>query len=151
MPIAFVNEKSGERVLITREPQVAAFVNSSNLSINASQGQDMGWRLSPDVIVRIDDMRSDPQLLNRIAQERGILAQDLKTQHFITEILRQDAVAEQMRMSEINENPIHREAYEAELRALREAKAGKKTAKSVPVVDQSDAPAVVAVKSKKKK
>lgn len=149
MPVRFFNEKNGQTVTLTREPQIAAFVNSSNMSINASQGQDFGWRLDAEDVIRIEEMRKDMQTINRIAQERGILAQDLKTQHFITEILRQDALAEQMRQSEINDNPVYKEAYEARIRAAREAKAGAEQPKAEPKrveVTNSSAPVVVPVK-----
>lgn len=145
MPITFFNEKSGEVVTLSREPQVTAFINSSEMSINASQGQNMGWKLDVADKLRIEEMRQDPTIVQRLASERGIAAEDLRTQHFIGEILRSDAMAEKMRLSQINENPVHAAEYEARLRAAREAKSAPK-AKKIEVVAK-DEPVIVPVKT----
>jgi hypothetical protein len=134
MPITFFNEKSGETVSLSTEPQVTAFVNSSDMSINASQGQDMGWRLDVDDKLRIEDMRTNPTVVQNLAQKRGISPEDLKTAHFINEILIQDSLTEKMKQSMINENPAHAEAYNARLKAAREAKENKSKPADAPVV-----------------
>lgn len=141
MAISFYNEKTGETVTLTRSPQISAFINSSNLSINASQGQNHGWRVAPADQIRIDKMRQDATTVSRIAGVKGVQPQDLRTEDFIMDIVRTDKVEEEMRLSMINENPVHAENFQAELKALREAEAK-------PAVVE-DAPAVVPVKANK--
>lgn len=134
MPITFFNEKTGQVVKLSREPQIAAFINSSDMSINASQGQNKGWKLDVDDKLRIEEMRQDPAIVQRIAQSLSLNPEDLRTQHFITEIINQDNIAAKMAISQINENPAHAEAYEARMKAARAAK--KATSVKVEVADE---------------
>lgn len=72
MAIKFFNVKSKEtRVVgmdpITAEAQIAAFYNSSDRNINAQQGQDMGWRLAPEVVAWMREIAQDEDVLQRIA------------------------------------------------------------------------------------
>ena len=46
--ISFFSIRTGETHYGKLEPTIAAYLNSSDLGINASRGQDYGWRLSPE-------------------------------------------------------------------------------------------------------
>jgi hypothetical protein len=57
--IGFFNLKSGETHYGRLEPQIQAYINSSDLGINASRGQDFGWRLSPEWVKKVRAFRAD--------------------------------------------------------------------------------------------
>ena len=67
MPITFFNINSGERKVVDTEPLIAAFYNSGDQHANSTLGQDFGWRLDADTLLRIKEIQSDFQLMNRIA------------------------------------------------------------------------------------
>lgn len=123
MPITFTNIKNGQVVTLSREPQIAAFINSGDMHPN-SNVQDFGWRLDAETLRRIDRMKANPEVRARIARERGILAQDLKTTHYITELIREDEYEKQVALQQVNDNPVHAEAYEASVRAMRAEERG---------------------------
>lgn len=58
--IAFFNVKSGETHYAKLEPTIQAYINMSDLGINASRGQDFGWKLGADWVKRIRAFRRDP-------------------------------------------------------------------------------------------
>ncbi len=57
--IGFFNIKSGETHYAQLEPQIQAFINSSDMGINASRGQDFGWRLEPEWVKKVKAFRKD--------------------------------------------------------------------------------------------
>lgn len=77
MAIKFFNVKSGETRVCDTEPMISAFWGSSNLSPNAVKGQDMGWRLAPEIVVRIEEIRQNPEKLEKISQDFKIPIDDL--------------------------------------------------------------------------
>lgn len=77
MAIKFFNVKSGESRIAKTEPMISAFWGSSNLSPNATKGQDMGWRLAPEVVVRIKQIRQDEDLMEKIAKDFQIPQENL--------------------------------------------------------------------------
>lgn len=66
--IKFFNIKSKEVRVATTEPQIAALWASSDHSPNITQGQDFGWRLAPEVVVEMDRIKSDPEIIEKIAK-----------------------------------------------------------------------------------
>ncbi len=57
--IGFYNIKSGETLYAKSEAQIQAFINSSDMGINASRGQDYGWRIDPEWVKKIREFRAD--------------------------------------------------------------------------------------------
>lgn len=57
--IAFFSVKSGETHYCKLEPTIQAYINSSDMGINASRGQDYGWRLDPTWVKRVRAFRRD--------------------------------------------------------------------------------------------
>lgn len=57
--IGFYNIKSGETRHAKTEPQIQGYINSSDMGINASRGQDFGWRLSADWVKLVRAFRRD--------------------------------------------------------------------------------------------
>lgn len=65
--IAFFSVKSGETMYARLEPTIAAFINSSDMGINASRGQDFGWRLDPTWVKKIRAFRNDEDKMDALA------------------------------------------------------------------------------------
>ena len=57
--IGFFNVKSNETHYAKLEAQIQAYINSSDMGINASRGQDYGWRLSPEWVKKVKAFRRD--------------------------------------------------------------------------------------------
>ena len=57
--IGFFNIKSGRTHYASLEPQIQAYINSSDMGVNASRGQDYGWRLDPEWVKAVKEFRRD--------------------------------------------------------------------------------------------
>jgi len=51
--IGFFNTKTGKTHYAKMDAQIQAYLNSSDMGINASRGQDFGWRLEPEWIKKV--------------------------------------------------------------------------------------------------
>lgn len=67
MAIKFFNIRSGLEAIADTEPKISALWSSSDHSPNITQGQDLGWRLAPEVVVEMKRIKQDITLLERIA------------------------------------------------------------------------------------
>lgn len=56
---------------------IAAFYNSSDEGPNAKNKQDFGWRLTPEDLVELEDLKNDPTIMERIAQVYQIPPEDV--------------------------------------------------------------------------
>lgn len=65
--IPFFSIKTGETMFGRLEPTIAAFINSSDMGINASRGQDYGWRLAPEWVKKIRAFRADEDKMEALA------------------------------------------------------------------------------------
>lgn len=125
--ITFENIKTGEKVVFdgTQDPSVrqahlAAYLNSSNLSPNALKGQDFGWRLAPEIVGRMDAIKSDPQALDNLARRIGAGIEDVQDFHILNFVAEQDFAVEAMEARKRAEANLHQEDYEKRLREIRE-------------------------------
>ena len=57
--IGFFNIKSGVTDYAKMEAQIQAYINSSDMGINASRGQDFGWRLSAEWVKKVKEFSRD--------------------------------------------------------------------------------------------
>ena len=57
--IPFYSVKTGETHFCKLEPTISAYINSSDMGINASRGQDYGWRLHPDWVKKVRVFKRD--------------------------------------------------------------------------------------------
>lgn len=64
------------RVASTVE-HIAAFFNSSDEGPNAKNKQDFGWRLAPEDLIELEDLKNDPNVMERIAAQYQIPAEDV--------------------------------------------------------------------------
>jgi hypothetical protein len=65
--IAFFSVKTGETFYCKLEPTIQAMINSSDMGINASRGQDFGWRLAPEWVKKVRDFRNDETKVDSLA------------------------------------------------------------------------------------
>ena len=57
--IPFFSIKTGETHWCKLEPTIQAYINSSDMGINASRDQDYGWRLAPEWVKKIRLFKRD--------------------------------------------------------------------------------------------
>mgnify|MGYP000555990177 CR=1 FL=1 len=57
--IPFFSIRTGETHWGKLEPTIQAYINSSDMGINASREQDFGWRLHPDWVKKVRDFKRD--------------------------------------------------------------------------------------------
>lgn len=57
--IPFFSIKTGETHWCKLEPTIQAYINSSDMGINASRDQDYGWRLAPEWVQKIRAFKRD--------------------------------------------------------------------------------------------
>lgn len=64
--IGFYRISTGETIYAKSDPQIQAMINSSDLGINASRGQDFKWRLHPDWVEKVKKFRRDEAKMGRL-------------------------------------------------------------------------------------
>jgi len=65
--ISFFSIRTGETFYAKLEPTIAAMINSSDMGINASRGQDFGWRLAPKWVKLVRDFADDESKMDTLA------------------------------------------------------------------------------------
>lgn len=75
--IVFFNVNTGESRTAGTAEHIAAFYNSSDQGPNAHNKQDFGWRLSPETVVELEQIKEDPALMTQIAATYQIPIDDL--------------------------------------------------------------------------
>lgn len=65
--IPFFSINTGETHYARLEPTIQAYINSSDMGINASRGQDFGWRLDAEWVKKIRDFRTDDTKVDALA------------------------------------------------------------------------------------
>lgn len=74
MALKFYNIRSKETRVADTEPMIAAMWSSSDRSPNASEGQDFGWRLAPEVVVQMKRIKRDNQMLLDLAKRYNVMS-----------------------------------------------------------------------------
>ena len=125
--IAFFNVKSGETHYCKLEPTVAAYINSSDMGINASRGQDFGWKLSAEWVKSVKSFRRDTTQMQILAARNG--GQKPTTVQILYYLYGEELRAYEEEVEE-NENPFE-EQYQRDI-------AGKPTEAPQVKEDYSD-------------
>lgn len=85
--IAFFSIKTGETFYAKLEPTIAALINSSDMGINASRGQDFGWRLAPTWVKKVREFKADEDkmdaLANKLRLEDGVAPSTIQILNYI--------------------------------------------------------------------
>lgn len=86
MAIKWFNIRSGETQVAESEPHISAMWASSDHSPNITQGQDFGWRLAPEVVIEMKEIKQDIQILQLIATRIGKPLEDVGEPDILTYI-----------------------------------------------------------------
>lgn len=108
--IGFYNIKTGETRYAQLEPQIQAYLNSSDMGINASRDQDFGWRLEKEWVLRVRAFRKNETKMELIASRNG--GQKVTTVQILYAIYGEQLRAAAERAEE-NENPFEEEYLES--------------------------------------
>jgi hypothetical protein len=65
--ISFFSIRTGDTHYAKLEPTIQAYINSSDMGINASRGQDYGWRLAPEWVKKVRAFRNDESKMDTLA------------------------------------------------------------------------------------
>lgn len=126
--ISFYNVASGEEIQLDDPAMIAAFVNSSNMGKNSNAGQDFKWRISPELMAKVDEYSVDTTKLEEISKRLGVPFDALDVTHILSQIAHEENVLKQAQARAVENSPAHAEEYE---RRLAAAKSGKKPAVQV--------------------
>lgn len=69
--VEFYSVRTGETHYAKSEAQLQAYINSSDMGVNASRGQDFGWRLGKDWVKAIRKYRLDEAKMALLSQKLG--------------------------------------------------------------------------------
>lgn len=69
--VEFFNIKTGETHFPRLEPTITAYINSSDLGINASRGQDFGWRLGKSWVTKVRSFKRDELKMERLMEKNS--------------------------------------------------------------------------------
>ena len=108
--IGFFNVKTGETRYAQLEAQIQAYINSSDIGINASRDQDFGWKLSPEWVLKVKAYRRNEAKMELLASRNG--GQKVTVPQILYAIYGEQLRAAQERADE-NENPFEEQYLEA--------------------------------------
>lgn len=104
--IEFYNIKTGETRFAQLEAQIQAYINSSDMGINASRDQDFFWRLGPVWVKKVRRYRRDETKMELLANRNG--GNKVTTTQILYAIYGEELRAAQERADE-NETPFEQE------------------------------------------
>lgn len=114
MAIRFFNIRSGEEAVAEIEPHISALWASSDHSPNISQGQDFGWRMAPEVVVEMKEIKQDPIKLQEIATRLGKPLEDVNEPDILTYISSKTSAEN----APIADGDDYQDMYDQEVRRL---------------------------------
>lgn len=114
MAVKFFNIRSALTAVADTEPKIAALWSSSDHSPNITQGQDMGWRLAPEVVVEMKRIKQDYEMLEKIAQRYRKSLEDVGE----IDILHWISDKTQPERAPVAEIADYQDEYDAAVRAL---------------------------------
>ena len=119
MAISFFNIRTKEQVTLERPHQIGAYINSSDLGVNSNKGQDFGWRLAPEIVVKLDEMRMNPELLDNMSKRLGVPIDELTTIHLVQQISYEEDLERRRKEMRVNREPEFKQEYEQQIDKLR--------------------------------
>lgn len=130
MSLRFLNIKSGEELVADSEPKIAALWGSSDRSPNANQGQDMGWRFAPEVVVEMREIMSDSSKIQEIANRFRKLYEDVGE----TDVMTWISMKTDPEDAPVASAEDYKDDYEAEIRRLEAQKKKRAEEAKAPTV-----------------
>lgn len=125
--ITFENINTGEKVTFTGEQEansrsahMAAYLNSSDLSPNAGvRGQDFGWRLAPEVIAEMEEVRGDLTSLENISRRIGVPIDEIKDFHILNYVAEKDFAKDAIKNRKTLASSDKEDDYRARVKAAK--------------------------------
>lgn len=119
----FYNVKTGERRILTAsgihaKHMINGFILSSNLSRNASAGQDFGWRLGKPTLVAIKKVQTTPSIMREIATAKGVNPRSVRLPDLIEYMV--DSHNNQLAANgiDLDEMPVFQSEYEKSIKGV---------------------------------
>lgn len=133
--IEFYNVNSGETRVATTVEHIAAFFNSSDEGPNAKNKQDMGWRLAPEDLIELEEIKEDPVIMDQIARGYQIPPEDVADYNVLKYMANKRFTTARRNAEAKGKN--YESDYEKRVRELREQKErGEETPAETPKVDK---------------
>lgn len=119
----FFNIKTGERRTLDARGELAkhrisGFMLSSNLSPNAQQGQDFGWRLAAPTLKIVKAAQRNPLVMREISQAKGINPGAVRLNDLVEFLVDSFNAQKQMQDIQQDENPVFLDEYEKTIKGL---------------------------------
>lgn len=134
--IDFYNVKSGETHYAKLEPTIAAYINSSDMGVNASRGQNFGWKLGAEWVNAVRNFRRDRVQMSILTAKNG--GQKPTTVQVLYHLYGEQLQAYEEEVEE-NENPFE-EQYQRDVAAGRTARKAPTVAAPNDIADLIDDP-----------
>lgn len=120
----FFNVKTGEKRILKASGSYAkhminGFILASNLSRNASRGQDFGWRLAKPTLEVVQKAQRNPMIMREIATSKGVNPRGVRLPDLIEFLV--DSYNNTLQAEEIanEEEPRFQAEYEASLKGIQ--------------------------------
>lgn len=114
MAIKFYNIRSGETAVAESEPHISAMWSSSDHSPNITQGQDFGWRMAPEVVIEMKEIKQDIVILTQIAARMNKPVDDITEPDILSYISSKTTAIN----APVADGDDYADAYDAEIRRL---------------------------------
>jgi len=119
----FFNVKTGEKRTLPAagvyaKHMINGFILSSNLSRNATKGQDFGWRLAKPTLLVIKKAQTTPSIMREIATAKGVNPRGVRLPDIIEFLV--DSYNNELQANEIEleEVPAFQEEYEKSIKGI---------------------------------
>lgn len=139
--IGFFNINDGTTHFAKLEPTIAAYINSSDMGINASRGQDFGWRLAKEWVQRVRDFRRNTMQMQILTSQNS--GQKPTTVQILYHLYGEELRAYQEELEE-HEHPFE-EQYQNDISEKRNAPAPTPVAEVATPSDEPTAPTAPSV------
>lgn len=130
--IPFFSIKTGETHWCKLEPTISAYINSSDMGINASRDQDYGWRLAPEWVQKVRLFKRDRQAMSILtAKNQGQKPTTVNILYYMYG----EELANYYDSMEENENPFEQDYLDMINKGTPRAEAAARSGMPLALVD----------------
>lgn len=119
MSVKFFNINTNETVTLDLQPQIAAFINSSDLGINATRGMDKGWRIAPELVVEVEEFRRDIDKMRKLSDRTSVPVEGITIPDILFFLSEEEEQARK-RSIQLESTGKYEDSYQAMVKAARE-------------------------------
>lgn len=119
MSVKFFNINTNETVTLDLQPQIAAFINSSDLGVNATRGMDKGWRIAPELFVEVEAFRQDLDKMRRLSDRTSVPIEGITIPDILF-FLSEEEEQNKKRNVQLQSTGKYEDSYQAMVKAARE-------------------------------